>query len=178
MLRRLFVDRRRRSSRRWKNRAGRLGHRQLLGRSCQELRSCGRAARVRRGRPAGKRSSSCTSQPAKVSFVKRALPSRPGYSWSKSATLETNCAWACAWLNPPMMPKAMRSSPRVMKAGMMVCSGRLCAGERVGRFRIEAEERTAIVEDEAGAVGDHAGTEILNNCFESARPCCRRDRRR
>ena len=38
---------------------------------------------------------------------------------------DTNCAWACAWLNPPMMPKPIFTSPFSMNAGMIVCSGRL-----------------------------------------------------
>ena len=39
--------------------------------------------------------------------------------------LATNCAWACDWFQPPMMPKPIRTSPFSMNAGMIVCSGRL-----------------------------------------------------
>ena len=68
-----------------------------------------------------------------------------------STTLDTNCACAWAWLNPPMMPNAMRMSPFVMNAGMIVCSGRLRAGEFVRMARLQREQRAAIVEHEARA---------------------------
>ena len=49
-----------------------------------------------------------------------------------STTFDTNCACACAWFQPPMIPKPMRSSPFAMKPGMMVCSGRLRGASVLG----------------------------------------------
>ena len=44
-----------------------------------------------------------------------------------------------------------------MKAGMIVCSGRLCPASEFGLPGIHIETRAAIVEGEAGARRDHAG---------------------
>ena len=68
-------------------------------------------------------------------------------------------------------------SPFSMNAGMMVCSGRLCGASALGEVGSSVNSAAAIVQDEAGAVGDDAGAKRPSNCFGSARPCCRRDRR-
>ena len=44
----------------------------------------------------------------------------------------TNCAWAWAWLNAPMIPNPIRVSPFRMNAGMIVCSGRLRGASAFG----------------------------------------------
>ena len=158
-LRRLCGGRRRRSLRRWRNRGERLGRRppsssrRPSGRSCGPWRVSSFARTLREAILHGQ------SQPVKVYFEKRGASSAAWMFILKSTTSATNCAWACAWFQPPMMPKAMRTSPFCAKAGMMVWSGRLCPASALGEVGIESEKAAAIVQREAGARRDDAGAE-------------------
>ena len=115
---------------------------------------------------AGTRRSIATSQPEKVCLVKRGASSAACTFMPWSTTLETNCACACAWFSPPMMPNPMCTLPFSMNPGMMVWNGRLRGRERVGMRGIEIEQRPAILQMEAHALHRHtraeAHTEALN----------------
>src|ERR1019366_5100732 len=69
------------------------------------------------------RVSICTSHPPNVPLVKRAASSAICTFIPKSTTLATNCACACDWFHPPMMPNPIARSSLRMNAGMIVCSG-------------------------------------------------------
>ena len=77
----------------------------------------------------------------------------------KSTTLATNCACACDWFQPPMMPKPIVRSSFFMNAGMIVCSGRLRPASEFGLPGLQVEARAAIVEREAGA-GRHIARSV------------------
>ena len=74
---------------------------------------------------------------------------------------ETNCACACAWFSPPMMPKPMCTSPFSMKAGMMVWNGRLRGASALGCSASIANSAAAILQGETVIVHHHAGAEML-----------------
>ena len=82
----------------------------------------------------GTSASICTSQPVKVVFVNRPASSASCGVRPKSAMSATNCACACAWFHPPMIPNAMRVPSFSMKPGMIVWSGRLRGASVFGWF--------------------------------------------